>query len=110
MRLGLFSLVMWLFLMVGARGADRPNILFVFADDWGRYASCYAELDAKPTANSVIKTPHIDSVGTRGVRFRNAFVNAPSCTVSAGTESPLVRRSRGRFAQFSSRAPTGCGD
>ena len=80
MRLGLFSLVMWLFLIVGARGADRPNILFVFADDWGRYASCYAELDAKPTANSVIKTPHIDSVGTRGVRFRNAFVNAPSCT------------------------------
>ena len=80
MRCWFFSLVMWLFLMVGARGADRPNILFVFADDWGRYASCYAELDAKPTANSVIKTPHIDSVGTRGVRFRNAFVNAPSCT------------------------------
>ena len=80
MRLWLFSLLMWPFLMVGARGADRPNILFIFADDWGRYASCYAELDAKPTANSVIKTPHIDSVGTRGVRFRNAFVNAPSCT------------------------------
>ena len=84
MRLGLFSLVMWLFLMVGARGADRPNILFVFADDWGRYASCYAELDAKPTANSVIKTPHIDSVGTRGVCFRNELGADCYCRCSFG--------------------------
>jgi N-sulfoglucosamine sulfohydrolase len=63
-----------------ARAADKPNILFCFADDWGRYASCYAALDAKPTANSVIKTPNIDTVAGRGVVFRNAFVPAPSCT------------------------------
>jgi N-sulfoglucosamine sulfohydrolase len=25
--------------------AKRPNILFVFADDWGRHASAYAKLD-----------------------------------------------------------------
>ncbi|MCS6866246.1 MAG: sulfatase [Gemmataceae bacterium] len=60
--------------------AEKPNILFCFADDWGRYASCYAPLDAKPTANSVIQTPHIDTVARRGVIFRNAFVPAPSCT------------------------------
>jgi N-sulfoglucosamine sulfohydrolase len=60
--------------------AEKPNILFCFADDWGRYASCYAALDAKPTANSVIKTPNIDAVAGRGVLFRNAFVPAPSCT------------------------------
>ncbi|MBC7964910.1 MAG: hypothetical protein H7Z17_03205, partial [Fuerstia sp.] len=23
------------------RAGERPNILFVFADDWGRYASAY---------------------------------------------------------------------
>lgn len=63
-----------------ARAADKPNVLFCFADDWGRYASCYAALDAKPTANSVIKTPNIDTVTGRGVVFRNAFVPAPSCT------------------------------
>ena len=62
------------------RAADKPNIVFCFADDWGRYASCYAALDAKPTANSVIKTPNIDTVAGRGVAFRNAFVPAPSCT------------------------------
>jgi N-sulfoglucosamine sulfohydrolase len=60
--------------------AERPNVLFCFADDWGRYASAYAALDAKPTANSVVKTPNIDSVAGRGVLFRNAFVPAPSCT------------------------------
>jgi len=65
---------------VAAEPAKRPNILFCFADDWGRYASCYAALDAKPTANSVIKTPNIDAVAARGVTFRNAFVPAPSCT------------------------------
>ncbi len=65
------------------RAADspvRPNILFCFADDWGRYASAYAGLDARATANSVIKTPNIDEVAARGVLFRNAFVPAPSCT------------------------------
>ena len=58
----------------------RPNILFCFADDWGRYASCYAKLDAGPSLNHVIKTPNIDRVAREGVMFRNAFVPAPSCT------------------------------
>jgi len=60
--------------------ADKPNIVFCFADDWGRYASAYAALDSRPTANSVVKTPNIDSVAGRGVMFSNAFVPAPSCT------------------------------
>ena len=62
--------------------ADPPrwNILFVFADDWGRYASCYKGLDGRPTINDVIQTPHIDRVAKQGIVFRNAFVNSPSCT------------------------------
>lgn len=58
----------------------RWNILFVFADDWGRYASCYAGLDGRPSLNDVVRTPHIDRLAREGVVFRNAFVNAPSCT------------------------------
>lgn len=57
----------------------RWNILFCFADDWGRYASCYADPD-RPSPNDVVRTPHIDRIAREGVRFRNAFVNAPSCT------------------------------
>src|SRR5216117_1110156 len=63
-----------------AGSAPRWNILFVFADDWGRYASCYKGLDGRPTINDVVKTPNVDRVALEGVLFRNAFVNAPSCT------------------------------
>src|SRR3954468_1131203 len=65
---------------VAAAEQKRLNILFIFADDWGRYASCYKGLDGRPTLNDVIKTPNVDRVAREGVLFRNAFVNAPSCT------------------------------
>ncbi|HEX3996947.1 MAG TPA: sulfatase [Pirellulales bacterium] len=63
-----------------ASAPARPNILFCFADDWGRYASIYAELDKQPSINQVLKTPVIDSVAREGMIFKNAFVTAPSCT------------------------------
>jgi arylsulfatase A-like enzyme len=65
---------------LAAEPQPRLNILFVFADDWGRYASAYAPVDKAPSLNDVIKTPHVDRVAREGVLFRNAFVNAPSCT------------------------------
>jgi uncharacterized sulfatase len=66
---------------LAARAADnRLNILFVFADDWGRYASCYRGLDGRPTPNDVIRTPNVDRVAREGALFRRAFVNSPSCT------------------------------
>ncbi|MBI1249558.1 sulfatase-like hydrolase/transferase [bacterium] len=57
----------------------RPNILFAFADDWGKQASIYGEL-GPGGINDVIKTPNFDALARRGVLFNNAFVNAPSCT------------------------------
>ena len=63
-----------------AHADDRPNILFAFADDWGRYASAYAKSDGPGTVNDVIRTPAFDEIASRGVLFRNAFVCAPSCT------------------------------
>jgi N-sulfoglucosamine sulfohydrolase len=69
------------FLVAGsAMGAERLNILFVFADDWGRYASAYAKADGKPSINDAIQTPNVDRLAREGALFRNAFVNAPSCT------------------------------
>ena len=67
---------------IGAQSSKRPNILFIFADDWGRYASAYAKVDGLGGINDVVRTPNFDSVVQRGVLFRNAFVNAPSCTPS----------------------------
>ena len=63
-----------------AMAAERPNILFAFADDWGRHASVYAGIDGPGTENDAIQTPNFDGLAKAGVLFRNAFVNAPSCT------------------------------
>ena len=67
-------------LWANALAAQRPNILFCFADDWGRYAGIYATVENRPSINQVLKTPALDRVARQGVLFRNAFVTAPSCT------------------------------
>jgi uncharacterized sulfatase len=73
--------------------ADRPNILFCFSDDWGRYASIYRNPD-RPGLNDVIETPTLDAIGRSGVVFNNAFVNAPTCKpcrASVSTGMPFYR-------------------
>ena len=73
-------------LSAAAGAAERPNILFAFADDWGRYASVYGDPQVTgPKAgpgspNDLLSTPNFDRVARQGVLFRNAFVTAPSCT------------------------------
>jgi len=64
------------------RGAERsrPNFLFIFADDWGRLASAYRQADGPGDLLDAVHTPNFDRVAAAGVLFRNAFVNAPSCT------------------------------
>lgn len=57
---------------------ERPNIFFFFADDWGRYASIYADPN-EPSLSDLIETPNIDRIGREGVLFNNAFVPVASC-------------------------------
>lgn len=64
----------------GTIAADRPNIVFAFADDWGRYASAYAKVRGEESIHAVFQTPNVDRVAREGVLFTNAFVTAPSCT------------------------------
>lgn len=58
-----------------ASPAQRPNILFCIADDWGWP-------DAGAYGAPVVKTPGFDRVAREGVLFQNAFVTSPSCTPS----------------------------
>ncbi|HBE71712.1 MAG TPA: sulfatase [Planctomycetaceae bacterium] len=58
---------------------DRPNIVFAFADDWGRYAGAYAKLQPGGPSD-IVQTPNFDLLAKQGVLFTNAYVNAPSCT------------------------------
>ena len=73
--------------------ADRPNILFCFSDDWGRYASIYQDPE-RPGLNDVIDTPALDAIGRDGVVFENAFVPAPTCKpcrAAVSTGMPFYR-------------------
>lgn len=75
-----FFVVVWI---VGAaawcHGEERPNIVFAFADDWGRYASAYAKLEPGGPSD-IVSTPNFDMLAAEGVLFTQAYVNAPSCT------------------------------
>lgn len=64
-------------------GQNKPNILFLFADDLGRYASAYSDPE-NPSVNDIIRTPVFDRIAYEGVYFTNAFVSAPSCTPCRG--------------------------
>jgi hypothetical protein len=57
----LFTLLSsFLFLVLTARGEDRPNVLFIAVDDLRDWVG---HLDGHPNA----KTPHIDGLAKRGV-------------------------------------------
>lgn len=59
---------------------DRPNILWIVTEDHSRDdVACYGNRD--------VRTPHIDGLAEKGVRFTNAFSAAPSC---APTRSGLI--------------------
>jgi arylsulfatase A-like enzyme len=58
---------------------DRPNILFIYTDDHShRTLSCY------PEAYSWVRTPNIDRLASRGVRFTAAY-NGAWCMPSRAT-------------------------
>jgi len=58
----------------------RPNILFAFADDWGRYASCYRAVPGASPLCGLVDTPAVDRIAREGVLFTDALVPAPTCT------------------------------
>lgn len=51
--------------------AERPNILFIYADD-----QSYKTLSCYPEAPDWVRTPHIDQLAAQGVRFERAYFGA----------------------------------
>lgn len=53
----------------------RPNVIVILSDDQGSVdAGCYGAAD--------LKTPHLDSLASRGVRFTQFYSAAPVCSPS----------------------------
>jgi arylsulfatase A-like enzyme len=58
-----------------AAPAPKPNILFIFADDWGwGDLSCHGNLD--------YRTPNLDRLASEGTDFRQFEVLSPVCSAS----------------------------
>ncbi len=53
--------------------AERPNVLFCMADDWGwPHAGAYGDQG--------VKTPTFDRLADEGSLFQHVYVSSPSCT------------------------------
>jgi arylsulfatase A-like enzyme len=80
MRNALFSLMLIVGLshsVLFAADTDKakPNIIFIFADDWG-----YGDVGIH--GSTFCQTPHLDGMAKEGMDFANFTVNSPVCTPS----------------------------
>ncbi len=60
---------------VGMAAGDRPNVLFIAADDLNDWIGPLG-------GHTAVKTPHLDALAARGTTFLNAHIQSPLCNPS----------------------------
>ena len=79
MKTGFFRCAATVFIAIGlgafanAAPANKPNVLFIIADDMG-----YADVGFHGCKD--IPTPNVDALAARGVRFTSGYVSGPYCS------------------------------
>ncbi len=76
-RFGCITAVLGATVAVGAcvPGPEQPNIVLIYADDLG-----WRDLGVQ--GSTYYETPNIDRLASEGMRFTNAYANAPNCAPS----------------------------
>lgn len=74
MRCALLTVLVLFALTRHGYAADRPNILWLIAEDFGPHLGCYGEKH--------VATPNLDRLAGQGVRYANFFTTAPVCSPS----------------------------
>ncbi len=74
----LLRIIPFLFISLGVFASEskkKPNVIFIFVDDQGYYdLGCYGA--------SEVKTPRIDALAEKGLRFTDYYAAAPICSPS----------------------------
>ena len=60
-----------LFMAASLSANEKPNILFIVADDLGARLGCYDD--------SLSQTPTLDNLATQGILFKNCYTQFPTC-------------------------------
>lgn len=66
---------------VAAESSDRPNLVFILADDQGWNGLSVRMLDTEQGSKSdFYHTPNLEKLASAGMRFSNAYAPAPVCS------------------------------
>jgi hypothetical protein len=71
--------------LLGAEPARKPKILLIMADDLRGYGGAFTR--------GVVKTPNLDRLAARGVRFERAIAqNGATARLNFTTTTPIPRK------------------
>jgi len=74
MRLLVALSALILFAPLNAGAAERPNVLWLIAEDFGPHLGCYGTKE--------VSTPRLDQLAQSGMRYTRFFTTAPVCSPS----------------------------
>lgn len=74
MRRALAFVALFLLATAPARAADKPNILWLIAEDFGPHLGCYGTKE--------VSSPNLDAMAAAGVRYTRFYTTAPVCSPS----------------------------
>jgi N-sulfoglucosamine sulfohydrolase len=107
LRLALLGIVIPFFVGSTSNGQDgpRPNILLIASEDNGPELGCYGDRFAR--------TPHLDRLAARGIRFDRAYVTQAGCSQSRASiltglyphQNGQIALATHRFRMFSAATP-----